>query len=294
MKRSTTLCILIVLGVIGSLVTILASSMFISDIGNFGSGLMKTTMLATFPALTVGLSLDALFLYVLRLYKRPKTFKKLTKWYAILWICSSAVGLITSVLSAILIYRSLVRDYPFPGYLIICIILHALAIAGSVFLLLKLKNAPEDEEEFKIKPSYAFSSFGWFLFIALCFNRIGALLGAPVYIQWRTLGLTFPFYLFLLVPILVGAVKVLIDLGYLSNKKTRLALIIAGIAANVILFVVIVILGTQNTLFISAVSPVMGLERLASKPVEIIIHFPALLAVSIIMLVQTLKAKNAE
>lgn len=294
MKRSTTLCILIVLGVIGSLVTILASSMFISDIGNFGSGLMRTTMLATFPALTVGLSLDALFLYVLRLYKRPKTFKKLTKWYAILWICSSAVGLITSILSAILIYRSLVRDYPFPGYLIIAIILHTLTIAGCVFLLLKLSKRPDDEEEFKIKPSYAFSSLGWFLFIALCFNRIGALLGAPVYIQWRTLGLTFPFYLFLAIPILVGGVKVLIELGYLSNKKTRLALIIVGIAVNVILFAAVAILGTQSTLFVSAVSPVMGLERLASKPVEIIIHFPALLAVSIIMLVQTIKAKNAE
>ena len=104
--------------------------------------------------------------------------------------------------------------------------------------------------------------------------------------------MTFPFYLFLLVPAFLGTVKVLDVLGYLEKPNLKLILSIAGIACTVVLFVAIAIPGILNTSYVSSVSTAMPLERLASKPVELLIHLFSNLAVGIILLVQALKARK--
>ena len=56
----------------------------------------------------------------------------------------------------------------------------------------------------------------------------------------------------------------------------------------------VAIIGSKYTVFISAVSPAMPLERLASMPLELPIHLAASLAVLIILLVQAIKKKEVK
>ena len=291
MSRRLTLAALVALTLLGSLFAVLGANMFFSDIGNM-SAVGPKGFITTFPALMFAALFPTCFLYVLRFYLRPKTFKRMTRLYVIIAMALSFVGLICTILSGAMVYGSFVKPYPFPGYLIIFIILHVLVLGGGVFALLKLQKLPEDEERFKVTVKHVFKTLGWFLFISLAMERFGLFVASPIYIYWRNFYMTFPFYLFLLVPAFLGTVKVLDLLGYLERPNLKLILSIAGIACTVVLFVAIAIPGILNTSYVSSVSTAMPLERLASKPVELLIHLFSNLAVGIILLVQALKARK--
>ena len=293
MSRRLTLAALVSLTLVGSLFAILGANMFFSDIGNM-SAVGPKGFITTFPALMFAALFPTCFLYVLRFYLRPKTFKRMTRLYVIIAMALSFVGLLCSILSGVMVYGSFVKPYPFPGYLIIFMVLHILVLGGGVYALIRLNKLPEDEERFKVNAKHVFKTLGWFLFISLAMERFGLFVAAPVYIYWRNFYMTFPFYLFLLVPAFLGTVKVLDVLGYFEKPKLKMILSIAGIACTVVLFVAIAIPGILNTSYVSSVSTAMPLERLGSKPMEILIHLLANLAVGIILLLQSLKARKQQ
>ena len=293
MSRRLTLAALVALTLLGSLFAILGANMFFSDIGNM-SAVGPKGFITTFPALMFAALFPTCFLYVLRFYLRPKTFKRMTRLYVIIAMALSFVGLLCSILSGVMVYGSFVKPYPFPGYLIIFMVLHILVLGGGVYALIRLNKLPEDEERFKVNAKHVFKTLGWFLFISLAMERFGLFVAAPVYIYWRNFYMTFPFYLFLLVPAFLGTVKVLDVLGYFEKPKLKMILSIAGIACTVVLFVAIAIPGILNTSYVSSVSTAMPMERLGSKPMEILIHLLANLAVGIILLVQSLKARKQQ
>ena len=293
MSRRLTLAALVALTLLGSLFAILGANMFFSDIGNM-SAVGPKGFITTFPALMFAALFPTCFLYVLRFYLRPKTFKRMTRLYVIIAMALSFVGLLCSILSGVMVYGSFVKPYPFPGYLIIFMVLHILVLGGGVYALIRLNKLPEDEERFKVNAKHVFKTLGWFLFISLAMERFGLFVAAPVYIYWRNFYMTFPFYLFLLVPAFLGTVKVLDVLGYFEKPKLKMILSIAGIACAVVLFVAIAIPGILNTSYVSSVSTAMPMERLGSKPMEILIHLLANLAVGIILLVQSLKARKQQ
>ena len=291
MSRKLSLAALVAIALLGSLFAILGANMFFSDIGNMSAAGPKG-FITTFPALMFAALFPVCFLYVLRYYLRPKTFKRLTRLYVIITMALSFVGFMCSILSGVLVYGSFVKPYPFPGYLIIFMVLYALILCGGAFALVRLHKLPEDEERFKVDVKHVFKTIGWFLFICLAIERLGLFVASPVYIYWRNFYMTFPFYIFLLVPAFLGTIKVLDILGYLEKPNLKLILSIAGIACTVVLFVAIAIPGILNTAYVSSVSTAMPLERLASKPLEILIHLLSNLAVGIILLVQALKARK--
>lgn len=293
MSRRLTLAALVALTLLGSLFAILGANMFFSDIGNM-SAVGPKGFITTFPALMFAALFPTCFLYVLRFYLRPKTFKRMSRLYVIIAMALSFVGLLCSILSGVVIYGSFVKPYPFPGYLIIFMVLHALVLGGGVYALIRLNKLPEDEERFKVNTKHVFKTLGWFLFISLAMERFGLFVAAPVYVYWRTFYMTFPFYLFLLVPAFLGTIKVLDVLGYFEKPKLKMILSIACIACTVVLFVAIAIPGILNTSYVSSVSTAMPMERLGSKPMEILIHLLANLAVGIILLVQSLKARKQQ
>ncbi len=293
MNKTLTLSALVATALLGSLFAILGANMFFSDIGNMGA-YGPVGMLSTMPALLFAALFPTLFLYILRYYLRPKTFKRMTRLYVIIAMALSFVGFLTAILAGVIIYGSFIKPYPFPGYLIVFMVLHALVLGGGVFALIKLHKLPEDEEKFKVNVKHVFKTIGWFLFVCLAIERLGLFIASPTYIYWRNFYMTFPFYLFLLVPSFLGGVKVLTILGYLESKKLRLILSISGIACTVVLFIAIAIPGMLYTSYVSSVSTAMPLERLGSKPMEILIHLLSNLAVGIILLVQTVKVKKEE
>ena len=292
MERNKSLITLGIIAFVGSIIGFVGTNFFMQDVLNKSAN-MFSTLLTSLPVLMLGSLLVSAFLYVMRLNKRPKTFKRLTKHYLVVGLVLSGVGLVTAFLAGILTYGSFFKPYPFYGYLIIMIVLFAVLIWAAIFLLNKIKNRPEDEETYKVTAPHVFSTIGWFLFIALVFNRTGAFFAMPFYVQWRTLYITFPFYMYLLCPLFLGVVKVLIDFKILT-KGSRLILPMVAGAVQITLFFAVVFIGASDSVMVSAVSPAMPLERLASAPLEIIIHFASMLAVSIILVVQCVRNKNVD
>ena len=288
MSKKFVMISLALIAVFGSLLTFYASNLFFSDVSNFGSG--SPTLFVTFPAMLLGAMLIAATLFIVRLYNRPENRKALSKLYLIIAAVLAFLGVVFAVLGGVVNYRGNFVSYPFPGYLIIMLVIHVLALAASVFAFIKyVKPMPEDAEKFKGGVKHVFHTIGLFLLIALAFNRFGAFLLMPIYVQWSSFYMTFVYYLFLLIPMALLVIKVLGILGY---KPLFIPTVVVA-ALAVVLFAITALIGINDSAFISAVSAAAPLERLGSMPMEILIHFCAYLGVSIYYIIKEVKAKKA-
>ena len=271
MSKKFVIISLAILAIIGSLVTFYASNMFFSDVSNFGAGFMNTTLFVSLTGMLFGAMLIAAPLFIVRFYQRPNSRKVLSRNYLFIAIALAAFGLIFAVLGGVVNYRGNFVKYPFPGYLIIMIVLHLLVIVGAALVLFKkVLKMPEDTEKYKVTVKHVFHTVGLYLLIALAFNRFGAFLFMPVYCQFSTLYKTFVYYIFLLVPMVILVIKAMriLELG-----KNRFLMSLIALIITTGLMVAILLLGKSDSSFISAVSAAAPLERLGSMPMEIFIHF---------------------
>ena len=288
MSKKFVIISLALIAIFGSLLTFYASNLFFSDVANFGSG--SPTLFVTFPALLLGAMFVTAALFIVRFYQRPNSRKVLSRNYLFIAIALACFAVIFAVLGGVINYRGNFLSYPFPGYLIIMIVLNVLIIAGAAITLFKVVlKMPDDTEKYKVKPLHVLHTLGLFLLISLAFNRFGAFLLMPVYVQWSSLYMTFVYYLFLLIPMALLVIKVL---GILDYKPLFIPTVVVA-ALAVILFAVTAIIGINDSAFISAVSAAAPLERLGSMPMEILIHFVTYLGVSIYYIIKELKAKKA-
>ena len=288
MSKKLVMISLAIIAIFGSLLTFYASNLFFGDVSNFGSG--SPTIFATFPAMLFGATLIAASLFIVRFYQRPNSRKALCRNYLFIAMALAAFGLIFAVLGGVINNRGNFVKYPFPGYLIIMIVLDVLIIVGAALTLFKVVlKMPDDTEKYKVTVKHVFHTIGLFLLIALAFNRFGAFLLMPVYVQWSTLYMTFVYFLFLLIPMALLVIKVLGILGY--NKLFIPVIVVA--ALNIVLFAVTALIGVNDSAFVSAVSAAAPLERLGSMPMEILIHFVTYLGVSIYYVIKEIKNKKA-
>ena len=292
MSKKFVVISLAIIAIFGSLVTFYGANMFFGDVSNFGAGFMKTTLFVSLPMMLFGAILIAAPLFIIRFYQRPNSRKILCRNYLFVAIALAAFGMIFAVLGGVLNMHSFVKPYPFPGYLIIMLILHAGIIVCAALTLFKVVlKMPDDSEQYKVKPLHVLHTVGLYLLIALTFNRFGAFLLAPVYVQWSTLYKTFVYYLFLLIPMALCVIKVL---GILEIGQSKLIPLIVIAALNVGLFLAVVLLGKNDSAFVSAVSAAAPLERLGSMPMELFIHFASYLGVSIYYVLKETVLKKKE
>ena len=278
MSKKFVIISLIITAIIGSLVTFYASNLFFSDVSNFGAGFMNTTLFVTLPMMLFGAMLVALPLFIIRFYQRPNSRKVLCRNYLFIAIALAAFGAIFAVLGGVLNMHSFTKPYPFTGYLIIMLVLHVLIIAGAAVTLFKVVlKMPDDSEKYKVSVKHVFHTLGLYLLIALAFNRFGAFLFMPIYVQWSTLYKTFVYFLFLLIPMALLVIKVL---------KIVVAIL------NVVLMALVVVFGISDSTFISAVSAAAPLERLGSMPMELLIHFVVYLGVSVYYIIIEKRKQN--
>lgn len=290
MSKKFSLIALAIIAVLGSLVTIYACNLFFTDVPYFGPNIMDTAIFASLSALLFGAYFVMGALYICRAHLRPKTIKRLSSTYLKITIVLSVLGFIFALLAGLVNYGTLLSKYPFPGFVIVAMVLHLLVLAASIFAMIKfVKPLPEDEEKFKVTAKHVFFTLGWFLFVALAFNRFGAFLTMPIYVELRNFYQTVFFYLFLLVPMAI-LVKKAFDVFEL--KLNRFIYVIVLFTINLVLFLVVVIIGLNDTTFVSSLSPAMPLERLAAKPVEIIIHFASQFGILLAWLIREIKAKK--
>ena len=271
MSKKFLVISLAIIAVIGSIWTFYASNMFFSDVSNFGAGFMNTTLFVSLTGMLLGAMMAAAPLFIVRFYQRPNSRKVLCRNYLFIAIALAAFGLIFAVLGGVINYRGNFVKYPFPGYLIIMIVLHLAVLVGSaVVLFKKVLKMPEDTEKYKVTVKHVFHTLGLYLLIALAFNRFGAFLLMPVYCQFSTLYKTFVYYLFLLVPMVILAIKLM---RILEIGKNRFLMSLITLIVTTALMVAILLLGKSDSSFISAVSAAAPLERLGSMPMELFIHF---------------------
>ena len=291
MNKKYLIIILSALTIVGALFTVLGSNMFFANVINFGAGFGSSTLFVALPAMAVSVTFAMAILYFLRTHKHPDCFKRITRLYLILAVVFNGLGLLGTILGGAVVYHTFVGPVPFPGYLIIFMILELLLVGAAVVGLVFLKKVKEDEGRVKINFLYVLKTIGWFLFIMMVLNRLGTLLGCPSYIYLRNLSKTFLFYVYLLVPLFLGVVEVLHILQLLDRKKMMI-LGIVGLGVNFVLFLYIAIMGMNDSGFISSLSQAMPLERMASKPLEILIHFLSYAGVGAAILVQNRKPKE--
>lgn len=291
MRRIHLVIALTLLTVFGSLFMVQASNMFFDDVFNIQVKLTSTTIVVTIPAATIAILFVLATLYVIRLYKHPDCFKRLSITYLINIACLGLIGTVTAIISGAVVYHTMAGSHPFPGYLIIFLIFNVVMLAASIGCIYLLKNRPADEGRIKVTIPYIFKTVGWFLFISLVFNRLGLFIGAPSYIYWRNFYQTFPTYLYLIFPVFLGVLKVFQLLGLFNHKK-NLILALVAIGLNVCFFAYTAIMGINDTGFVSSISQLYPLERMAAKPVELPIHFLAYLGVGISLIITNKKPQE--
>ena len=291
MKKKYLVLSLALIAVVGSLFFALGSNMFFDDIFNIQVGFGGSTLVASLPSISVALFFVIAILYVLRMYKHRDCQKRLSRLYLIITLVLGSVGLLGAILAGATVYHTFVGDHPFAGYLIIFMILDVLLIGGAITGLVFLKKMPEDEGKIKITFKYVMKTIGWFLFICIVLNRFGMFLGLPTYVYTRNLYQTFPTYLWMLLPLFLGVLEVLYILGILDRKKLFI-LAIVGLGLNVCFFGYTAVMGINDTAFISSLSQIYPLERMASKPLEILIHLLSYVGVGIALLIQNKKPKE--
>lgn len=294
MKRSKQIFILALLILIGSFINFYVTNFIMSDISNMFYGVHDVNFIASIPGFVLSWDCVLAVIYCIRYFGRGQHKKKMTMTYTVILMAFSVLGFVTSILSGTMIYHSFVKPYPFPGYVILSLIVHAVLFAVAIVIRSKCKkNMEEDTAKRRIDFGYVLYSIACSVVIFFALNRFGALMWAFVYVQGSTLYLTFPFYISLLLPLaLVVQITLYIWGAYDNHLTADIVYVIVFLIANTVLAAVVFYLGSKYTVFVSAISPALALERLATMPIDVIIHFGLMYILGFYCLYLAIKLKK--
>ena len=154
----------------------------------------------------------------------------------------------------------------------------------------------EEDEKVKTTHKYRFYTAGIALFTFIAFDRCGAALAAPGFIEWSRLDLTWFFYLSLCMPLAVLVFLTLYRFNVLKkdNKKARIIIWSILTALSVAFTVATAVAGTSEPLFVSLISPAMPVSRLATFPVDFIFTYVPSLVLAVLGLVFSFKNPKEE
>ncbi|MCQ2513322.1 MAG: hypothetical protein MJ092_08080 [Lachnospiraceae bacterium] len=294
MKKSKAISILAILILVGSFVTFYVTNFIMSDISNMFYGVHDVNFISSIPGFVFSWDFVLAVLYTIRYFGRSQHKKKMTLTYTVILMAFSVVGFVGAILSGTMIYHSFVKPYPFPGYVILSLIVHfALFVFAFILRGTCKKNMEEDTAKRRIDVGYILYSAACAVVIFLALNRFGALIWAVVYAQASTLYLTFPFYISLLLPLaLVVQITLYIFGAYDNHLTADIVYVVVFLIVNTILAAAVFYLGSQYTVFISAISPALALERLATMPLDVIVHFGLMYIIGFYCLYLAIKLKK--
>mgnify|MGYP003307619316 CR=1 FL=1 len=276
MKKRIILISLIVLLFFGGFVNFYTTNFVLSDVSNLTYGITNRPegIFASLSGLNFSFLLVLVSIFLIRYLRRPQYIKRMSRLYVIIGMSFSLIGLVSAVLAGILVYQSFTKSNPFPGYLILSIVVFSLLlVAGTLFFILVYPKMKEDTERREIKAGYVVYSIFLSVTIFYAYNRFGAFLWSPKFIDWPTFNLTWFYYLGLIFPALMYVHTFLYSFDF-YKKHNKEALIIISIIATFFLAnsVYVIWLGCVNSTFISVISPAMGASRLLALPIDIVMH----------------------
>ena len=282
MTKKRAMINLVIIGIVGSFVCFYATNLLMSDLSNMFYMTITKDIISSLPLFFIGLDFVLAAIADIRLYRHPEFKKAEIRLYSVILAFFSIAGIWASIFTAIEIYGNVFAPYPFIAAPLICLIVHAALLIFAVVKIVKLKSMQDDLQKRKFNLNYIGYSVMLAIVTFLAFDRLGALIWMPVYVQTSTLWLTWPFYVSLLIP--VGLLCNICIMHFELNKKVpKLALywILGTLAADIIFGGLVFILGTKYPEFIAAISPALALERLATKPVDTILQFVAVIILGI-------------
>lgn len=284
----------IVMIVLGSLVNFFVTNLLMSDISNIFYGFHDLYFITSLPGFIFALLWIFALLFMFRYFLRPNCRKALMKSWIIVAMVFALLGVIASVLTGTIGYHSFFKDYPFVGYtigsLIFFVLLLVISIVGYILIA---KKYPEDTEKRPITLKSSWHTIWLGLLMYFSMYRFGAFLWSPGFIQWRTFYFTWPFYIWLTLPMLLLLV-ILKDTftGKKEGSKNDIILHSILLGLDVAFTLTVIILGKTNTQFVAAVSPTVAIERLATMPIDIILQTVIIFSFQIYFLVREIVRFN--
>lgn len=285
LSKRVTILILIALVLIGSFVTFYATNLILSDVSNMFYETITQDVITSLPIFLISVQFVAATFFIHRLYIRPqytkKTFILFMDWLTL----TALLGCAATVVTGPLMYGNMTAPYPFKGASILCLIWHIAIFLVSTFLSTWAQGIIDDAEKKKADFQYIVYTIFLAVLVFFAFNRFGALLWAPVYAQTRTLYLTWPFYVSLALPMML--LMYMPITSFELDKKNRwftVWYVSAIIVLNIVFAIIVFKRGMANPLFISAISPALAIERLLTKPIDVIVQFALLFVLGLFAL----------
>ncbi|MBP5314219.1 MAG: hypothetical protein J6Y65_04810 [Eggerthellaceae bacterium] len=273
MEKKKAIILLIGLALLGSFVGFYSMNLLLSDVGNNFYGFREFMFFTSLPGFMCFMELAVMSIYVFRVYIHPEYRKKMLLTYSIIIAVMSLIGLVSGILTGTTFYQTFISSYPFPGYTIIGILVHAALVGLAVYTFVKAKELPDDPEKRKIGILYVLFTILLFIIVCFAFNRFGAFIWMPVYIHMATLYMTWPFYLCLTLPMVLLVFATVYFAGWIDKKNITVGIVACVLTLlGIALSVAVILIGIGNTQFISVVSPAMPIERLATMPIGTILQ----------------------
>ena len=301
MSKKVASILLIVVSILTGIFTFFGANLLWSDVANMGMGVKDANIITSFPLVFTFCQFILGVIYLARYIARPQYVKAMTKKYLIIFASFSLLGIVTSIMSGVMIYHSFVKPYPIPAYCLTMIIVNVIFIAAAVyFYIFADKNMKEDETKRKFSIVYVLYTIAISGLAFFAFERFGAFLYFPFFIEWRLIYLTWPFAITLLVPISVFVQFFLYNYSKYKEKPLTGVIfaiinLVLGVASNVAMGII----EYYDSRAVSNVSPAMAIGRLDCSTISFklicgltLIMTLAALAYSIVVYVKSKKKVN--
>ena len=275
-KKNLVIC-LVLLAVPASFICFYATNLILSDVANMFYMTLTRDVISSLPIFLIAVDFVIAAMLILRCFLYPGDRNRLLRSNAVAVAGLSLIGLVSAVLTGTVIYGSFAALYPFRGAIVLTLLFHLTMLLLALLALRKCHRAKNSDTS--VRPRFV-RGVQWMLmavFLYYAFDRLGAFLWMPVYVQIRTLGESFLFYLSLLLPacLLLHHLRYRLKL-YRNQALAGILYPLIYLAADLLLCIAVVSNGIRDTQFVAAISPALGIERLLGMPVITIAHFSLL------------------
>ncbi len=267
----------------------------------------KSLDLVTFSGLPLIIFMIILIIILMagwRFLKRKETDLYYARYYSIVVLAMSSVGLALSIFVGTAVYHTFVGPYVFTAYPLIMLIVYGLLIGGSIRTICVInKNIKENnvEKTYKGSAAYGLREAGIGILLAYALDRLGAFVLLPIYFSSYDGAVTIPYLIQLIIPAFVLFTYVTHEFFGANRKRT---FILSCVALGYTLFSLIYMIAMSKgnyPLTINSLSMVQQFERLVTFPVSAILLYGVSLIIPFlnalnngVMLIKEKKAKQAE
>ena len=272
-----------------AVITFFTWNLIASFVSNYQS--LSMTSISSFPMIALMIELFVILFAIFEHVELKRRDAYFYKKYSIILLCFALVGIVTSILDGTIVYHTFIGDYIFFAFPLFMLIIHAVFLGISLYLLI-----PSIMQICKEKPEKTWKNtrFYWVrqtlvaFMLMFALEKLGGLVLLPIYWSSYDSGYVVPMLIQFLVPIFLF-VAYMIDRYFKHDKKLNIILLSIALGYTILsmtymLIMCIVWKGFYMNIA-NPLSPILQLERLITRPLGAIILYAFCLLYSGINLV---------